>query len=854
MTNGAGISKVMVSDNNGNGRWADTLSTKSIRLTNGAGWYKVMASDNNGNGRWTDTVSTKFLRMINGAGALKVMTSDETGNGIWTDPNFFKDAYWAINNSHLYQVPSVNLGIGTDNPNYKLDVRSSASPTVANFKGSETNGVGIRISSGVTGSIDETPISKEWQIFHSGTGIASENGGYGQLHFKDHEGTRMIIRNTGRVGIGVTNPSEMLEVDGNARINGRIDIRNTGLGVFIGEGAGKSDDLTSKYNTFVGFNSGSKTISGADNLAIGAGALENNITGNFNTALGRLALNTSASGTHNTALGAYAGGNSSGSFNVFLGYGAGENENTNDKLYIHNSNTTTPLIYGDFLNRNMGVNGRLIIGAHEPLESASKLDVLATANARFIVQSWTPANNGLVVARLLSSTSVAPQLRFERTGNNFVDVGQDTNGSFAVETGGDISRFVIKNTGEVGIGVTNPVAQFEIASTQKDLISALGSSTSGTWFHLTNSTSGGKGWRFISTGSGNTEGSGNLLIKEEGNSRMIIKNTSGAVGFGTINPGSQLEVVSTTNETLLANSSSVTGTWFSLKNTSTNGNTWKFVSLGNSNTEGAGHLLIKDAGGSKIIIKSNGAVGIGTEIPTKAKLVVDGNLSSSSSPYGYLNSSGSTGTASGTNTYSIYATHRIATSELNVYSDARIKKVKGLSDNAKDLEILKNIQITNYQLIDSISKGNTNYKKVIAQQVEESYPSAVTKMTDFIPDIYQLSSIEKGFIPLAKTTLKAGDKLKLMTEEKQEVVEVLSVFANGIQVNSEKSGKVFVYGKEVNDFRTVDYEALTTLNISATQQLLKRIEMLEKENQDIKQLRQDVESLKNILLVSQKGK
>ena len=30
---------------------------------------------------------------------------------------------------------------------------------------------------------------------------------------------------------------------------------------------------------------------------------------------------------------------------------------------------------------------------------------------------------------------------------------------------------------------------------------------------------------------------------------------------------------------------------------------------------------------------------------------------------------------------------------------------------------------------------------------------------------------------------------------------------------------MFVYGREVDDFRTVDYDALTMLNVSATQQL-----------------------------------
>ncbi len=34
-----------------------------------------------------------------------------------------------------------------------------------------------------------------------------------------------------------------------------------------------------------------------------------------------------------------------------------------------------------------------------------------------------------------------------------------------------------------------------------------------------------------------------------------------------------------------------------------------------------------------------------------------------------------------------------------------------------------------------------------------------------------------------------------------------------------------MYGEEVDDFRTVDYEGLTTLNISATQEISKVIKM-----------------------------
>lgn len=802
----------------------------------------------------TDTLSTKFFRMTNGAGTSKVMVSDTLGNGRWVSPTLFKDDYWALNNSgHLYQVPFANLGIGTFKPAYKLDVRLATATIAANFSGEHSAGTGIRLSSGISGITEGYPISEEWQIFHSGTSLLYENGGQGQLLFKDQTGTKMILRNNGRVGIGALNPSEMLEVNGNVRFNGRIDIRNTGNGVFVGESAGKNDDLSSNYNTFIGFNAGSENTNGADNTALGAGALEKNVGGNLNTGIGRLALGNTGTGTLNVAVGAYAGLNAFGSYNVFLGYGAGANELGDDKLYIHNSNTSTPLIYGDFHELNVGINGRLIVGAQTPYDDETKLDIVPNTNVRFNVPNWGILNNTIVGARLISTTGMAPQMRFAGAGNSFIDIGQDAYGSFVVENG-DATRFVVTNVGKVGIGTYNPVAPLEIASTQNETLNAKSTSTVGTWLTLSNSTTGGKNWKFISTGKDNGEGAGNLLIKDDTDTRMLIKTANGAVGIGTINPLSQLEVSTSGNETLRATSSSATGTWFSLNNISSGGINWQFISTGSSNTEGVGNLLLKNNTGSKMIVKSNGAVGIGTETPTQAKLVINGSQSKNFSSYGYLNSNGSVSTASGTNNYSIYTSDRIATSEVNVYSDARIKDIEGISNNEKDLQTLSQIQITDYTLKDKISKGNTRYKKVIAQQVEEILPSAVSKMTDFIPDIYQLSSIEKGFIPLTKTTLKAGDKLKLIDDEKQETVEVLAVLGDGVQVNSDRSGKVFVYGREVSDFRTVDYEALTTLNISATQALLKRMEALQKENQSINELAKEVENLKTLFLANQQGK
>lgn len=798
------------------------------------------ASQNN-----TDTLSTKFLRMTNGAGMFRVMMSDPQGNGFWIDPTFLTDIYWSMNGmANMYQIPDVNLGIGTTSPSYKLDVRATNANTIANFSGNNQNGVGIRISSGVSGTVNGSAVSSEWQIYHSGTGITADNGGFGQLLFKDQTGTKMILRNTGRVGIGVLNPSEMLEVNGNARINGHIDIQNTGLSVFIGEGAGKKDDLTQKYNTFVGFNAGKEVTSGSNNLAIGSGSLENHTTGSFNVAVGRLAMINNISGTSNVAIGANAGFNATGSFNVFLGNSAGADETGNDKLYIHNSNSTTPLIYGDFMNRYVGINDRLVVGANTPSNNLNKFEVVANANGSFLVQNWPSVNNITLVSRLYSKTGMAPQMRFEGAGESggFIDIGQDTNGSFVIE-GKDSPLMVVKSQGQVGIGTQAPASQLEIVSKNTETLEAASSSTSGTLFTLKNSSTGGTTWGVVSTGKNSSDGSGNLLIKEGSTSRMIIKNQTGSVGFGTNTPASQLEVVSSGNETLRATSSSATGTWFAINNTSTGGNNWKFVSTGSSNSEGSGNLLLKDNSGVKMIVKSSGAVGIGTDNPTKARLVITGSQLATMS-YGYINASASTGTSSGTNYYSIYASDRIAATEFNAFSDARIKNIQGITNNENDLLTLAKIQITDYTFKDKIGKGNGQNKKVIAQQVETVYPQAVRQITDCIPDIYQLAEAQNNFIRLPNHNLKTGERIKVIFDNKQEVFEVGNIEANGFTIlNTEipvNNQHVFVYGREVSDFRSVDYEALTTLNISATQALLKklneaenRITQLEKQQEKI---------------------
>ena len=168
---------------------------------------------------------------------------------------------------------------------------------------------------------------------------------------------------------------------------------------------------------------------------------------------------------------------------------------------------------------------------------------------------------------------------------------------------------------------------------------------------------------------------------------------------------------------------------------------------------------------------------------------------------------------------------------IHIFSDERIKNVIGLSNSVKKiLSTLLSLEITDYKMKDE-SKGNKPYKKVIAQQVMSVYPQAVSLTTEVVPDIYQLSTIDNGYVSL-ETNLKVGEKVRLILEDETSLFDVISADKNGFKVSTNKSGKVFVYGREVDDFHAVDYESLSMLNVSATQELYKLILSQQQNNRD----------------------
>lgn len=214
--------------------------------------------------------------------------------------------------------------------------------------------------------------------------LTGENTGYGLT-----SGTYNIFMGQ-NAGKNTTEGAYNIFMGQNAGTNNICGLNN----VFLGSNAGLqnrcgSDNISigwgssvdngnGNFNIMLG-NSAGNWNTGAGNIGIGVGALYRRVGQSGNVALGTNALKLAQTGAQNTSIGYYSGENSCGDGNVFLGYCVGQNEAGDNKLYIGNSNTTTPLIWGDFANKILKFNGDVNIGT---TGTTGNLNVTGHLNAK----------------------------------------------------------------------------------------------------------------------------------------------------------------------------------------------------------------------------------------------------------------------------------------------------------------------------------------------------------------------------------------------------------------------------------------------------------------------------------------
>jgi len=230
-------------------------------------------------------------------------------------------------------------------------------------------------------------------------------------------------------------------------------------------------------------------------------------------------------------------------------------------------------------------------------------------------------------------------------------------------------------------------------------------------------------------------------------------------------------------------------------------------------------------------------IGLGGAANTKGALEINSYVDFNGQPFDYFIYTGVGGSfqnfaGAGLFAISVHTVGRFMGSGIHIFSDERIKKDIKVSNSKEDLETISKLEICDYKYIDVVKGGAE--KKVIAQQVKKHYPIAVKEGIDIIPCFMEKGEIKDGIINLQLDCI-VGDKIKLIFPNgKEELTQVIEVNQKSIKVDCSENDDVFVYGKEVNDYQTVDYDALSMLNISATQELYKIIKDLKAEIEELK--------------------
>lgn len=215
--------------------------------------------------------------------------------------------------------------------------------------------------------------------------------------------------------------------------------------------------------------------------------------------------------------------------------------------------------------------------------------------------------------------------------------GQRTpsNLSFFTNTAGQLptEKMRINSAGNVGIGTTNPgtanlAVMGMIGLNTNNPGAGLDIYTNGDSYGIRIGDSSNSNLRIAGTAGGAT-GYGLLQTFTGGSNaggKLALQSLGGNVGIGITNPSYKLDIYDATNPIVLrAASASTNGAAFYLDNSSrASGRNWSFISGNAAN----GYLSIKDetAGADRVVIDTNGKVGIGTTTPAASFHVIGNGL------------------------------------------------------------------------------------------------------------------------------------------------------------------------------------------------------------------------------------
>ena len=184
-----------------------------------------------------------------------------------------------------------------------------------------------------------------------------------------------------------------------------------------------------------------------------------------------------------------------------------------------------------------------------------------------------------------------------------------------------------------------------------------------------------------------------------------------------------------------------------------------------------------------------------------------------------------------------------------VSSDERIKKnIVDVPDNLA-LEMVRDIPCRYYEYKDNLYSGTDKTIGFIAQEVKEILPMAVSLQKSIIPnemrtltdiswngntlhtDLQDVSGVKYRFY--VSNDVSGNDEIKK---------EIIGNSDNSFTFDSSYNN-VFIYGKEVDDFHTLDKQKIFALHHSAIQELDRLVQDLRTKDEKIVELKHEVAEL-----------
>ncbi len=544
---------------------------------------------------------------------------------------------------------------------------------------------------------------------------------------------------------------------------------------------------SASYNTSVGYTAMRSTTTGSYNSSLGNSTLYSNTTGEYNTAIGDSALYSSTTSASNVALGYRAGYATTGSNNVFLGYEAGSAETSSEKLYIENSNSATPLIWGDFANDSITINGTLEVEGN----------ILTKGN-------W-------------------------------------------VTNDGDNEGMYVDIDGNVGIGTSTPVSLTEISSgTAGDAILTLTADTDNNAEDdnpgISFSQDGGIVTSYIGmegnlgTSYTSTLANAMMFATETGNSSIqLITNNSarmtvaanGNVGIGTNAPSQSLDVVGTATVDQLNINSMYTlpttdGTSGQILTTDGAGNvSWLATAGDNLGDHTAGqniqlnsNWLSNDGDSEGIAVDDDGRVGVGTT--PSSKFTVRDSIETAITIQSHTSNTENTGIAwRNTGGHYHWGIHRENTNDL---------VFRGGTNNAAVSNLPESMRLNRYGA--GIAGGTTTATYALEVGTTGDGTVARANAWNTFSDRRWKTNFEIIPNALAKIGKVNGYYYNWKDQSKDSSLQV-GVIAQELEIILPE-----VVSTDENGYKSVDYSKITALLIQAVKEQQVIIEQLKNENSE----------------------